>query len=252
MLNTFKDKLKKGESVFGPFMKTCDAAFVEIAGYAGFDFVILDMEHGPVSFETLQNLIRGAVISGTIPIVRASDSKEISISRALDIGAYGIQIPQVRTVEEAKACISAAKFYPAGERGVCRFVRAASYSAIPGNEYFSKANDTLVILQLEGSQAIENLDEIIKVKGIDILFIGPYDLSQSLGLPGQIDHPKVKNEVASIVEKAKKRDIIVGTFADTIDGARMWKQEGIQYISHSVDVGIFMDACSEIIKIMHH
>ena len=90
MLNTFKNKLQKGEPVFGPFMKTGDPAFVEVAGLAGFDFVILDMEHGPVSFENLQNLIRAAIIAGTVPIVRTQDSKEISIAKALDLGAYGV------------------------------------------------------------------------------------------------------------------------------------------------------------------
>jgi len=248
MLDTFKKRLADGEVVFGPFMKTGDPAFVEIAGYAGFDFVILDMEHGPVSFENLQNLIRGAIIAGTVPIVRTTDSSETCVSRALDLGAMGIQIPQVQTADEAKSCVSAAKFYPSGKRGVCRFVRAAGYSTIPRDEYFASANNALVILQLEGKKAIQNIDEILDVEGIDIIFIGPYDLSQSMGYPGQVSHPAVIKKMRQIVDNTRKRGIVVGTFTDTMEAVKIWKEAGVQYISYSVDVGIFTEACVEVVK----
>lgn len=252
MLNTFKKKLQSGETVFGPFMKTCDPAFVEIAGYAGFDFVILDMEHGPVSFENLQNLIRAAVIAGAVPVVRTSDSDSISISRALDLGAFGVQVPNVQTAAEARLIIKAAKFFPEGKRGVCRFVRAAGYSSIPQEEYFSRANRTLVILQIEGKKALENLDEILDVDGIDVLFIGPYDLSQSLGYPGQVNHPEVIGHMKAIVERAGKRGVVTGTFTDTPDSVRLWTEAGVKYISYSVDVGIFMEACQRVVKDLVH
>ncbi len=247
----FKNRLTSGEVVFGPFMKTGDAAFVEVAGYAGFDFVILDMEHGPASFDNLQNLIRGAIISGTVPIVRTSDSSDISISRALDLGCLGVQIPQIQTADEAKSCVTAAKYYPAGQRGVCRFVRAAKYSSTPHDKYFPEANNSLVILQLEGKKALENLDEILNVEGIDIIFIGPYDLSQSLGYPGQVSHPEVIRKMKLVTDNARAKGIIVGTFTDTIDSAKMWQNAGVQYISYSVDVGIFMEACVDLIKGFH-
>jgi 4-hydroxy-2-oxoheptanedioate aldolase len=243
MLTSFKNKLLAGEAVFGPFMKTSDAAFVEIAGNAGFDFVILDMEHGPVSFENLQNLIRGALVSGAVPVVRTSDSSDTSIAKALDLGAFGVQIPQIQTAGEARACIKAAKFHPIGERGACRFVRAAGYSSVPGKDYFAIANNTMVIIQLEGKKALDNLDEILGTEGIDIIFIGPYDLSQSMGYPGQVSHPEVINKMRFIVEKAREKKVITGTFTDTPDSVKLWRDAGVQYISYSVDVGIFMDAC---------
>ena len=251
MLDNFKKKIKDGEIVFGPFMKTGDAAFVEIAGYSGFDFVILDMEHGPVSFENLQNLIRGALVSGTLPVVRTSDSGDISISRALDLGAFGVQIPQIQTADEVRACIRAAKYFPLGQRGVCRFVRSAGYSSVPRDEYFTRANDTMVILQLEGKKALDNLDEILDVEGFDVIFIGPYDLSQSLGYPGQVSHPKVIKKMELIVGNARQRGIVVGTFTDTLTSAEMWKNAGVQYISYSVDVGIFMESCENLVKNLH-
>jgi 4-hydroxy-2-oxoheptanedioate aldolase len=248
MLNIFKDKLKKGEAVYGPFMKTGDAAFVECAGHAGFDFAILDMEHGPVDFFNLQNLIRGAEAAGILPVVRTYDSSETAISKALDLGAKGVQIPQVQSAEEAREVVKAAKYFPKGERGVCRFVRAANYSSTPRNEYFERANEALVILQVEGRQVLNRLDEILGVEGLDILFIGPYDLSQSLGVPGQVSHPAVIEAIGKIVEQAKKAGVVTGVFCDTFEAASLWRKTGIQYLSYSVDVGIFTEACKNIVN----
>jgi len=251
ILNRFKNTLKEGKPVFGPFMKSTDPAFIEVAGHAGFDFVILDMEHGPAGIPELQNLIRGALLANIIPIVRTSDSSEVSIAAPLDLGALGVQIPQVKSGAMAKACVQAARFYPEGERGVCRFVRAANYSSMPREEYFSKANEILVIVQLEGKEAIQDIDNIMKVEGIDILFIGPYDLSQSLGVPGQISNPIVIETMKDIVNRARTLGIVVGTFTDTLQAANMWEKAGVQYISYSVDVGIFTNACTKLVKDLH-
>lgn len=248
ILKRFKDKMREGNPVIGPFMKSTDPAFVEVAGYAGFDFVILDLEHGPASISDLQNLIRAALIADIVPIVRTSDSSEVSIARPLDLGALGIQIPQVTSGKMAEACIKAARFFPEGERGVCRFVRAANYSSMAREEYFRKANEILIILQLEGKEAINDIDNILKVDGIDIIFIGPYDLSQSLGVPGQVSHPMVIEAMNDIVSRAQSLDIVVGTFTDTPEAADMWIKAGVKYISYSVDVGIFTDACSRLVK----
>ena len=106
----------------------------------------------------------------------------------------------------------------------------------------------MIIIQLEGKEAILDIDNILKIEGIDIIFIGPYDLSQSLGVPGQVDHPLVIEAMNDIVQRARALGIIVGTFTDTPQLADMWKKAGIQYISYSVDVGIFTNACSQLVK----
>ena len=251
MIQEFKKKLSEGEAVFGPFMKASDAAMIEVAGYAGFDFVILDMEHAPFTYKNLEDLVRAAQLSGTLPIIRAQSSSEIFISKALDLGAKAVQVPHVTNASEAASCVAAAKFHPLGHRGTDPFVRASNYSAIPKERYFSEANETLVILQLEGKEAIQNLDEILEVKGVDILFIGPYDLSQSMGVPGQVDHPSVTGQMETIVKRAREKGMVVGTFTDTIASARMWREAGIQYISYAVDMAIFMDACKVLLKQLH-
>lgn len=246
LLVNFRHRLAAGGSVIGPFMKTGDPAFVEAAGYAGFDFVILDMEHGPVTVENMQNNVRAALVAGTVPIIRVQDSTESSIGKALDIGSFGVQVPQVQNAAQALSVVRKAKFYPKGERGVCRFVRAARYSSLERNRYFMEANETLVILQLEGLEALENLEGILQVPDVDIIFVGPYNLSQSLGMPGQINHPKVVEKMKFIVERARANNIVVGTFVDTPEGVQTWRDAGVQYISYSVDVGIFTDACRDI------
>src|SRR5690606_19399676 len=128
ILHSFKEQLFRGDFVKGPFMKTSDPALVEAAGYAGFDFVILDTEHGPVTIENLQNHIRAALIADILPVIRVPDNSESSIRKVLDIGALGIQVPQIKNAVQAEETVRRAKFYPKGDRGVCRFVRAAKYS----------------------------------------------------------------------------------------------------------------------------
>ena len=247
-IKNFKEKLTSKQSVIGPFMKAIDPAFVEIAGYANFDFIILDMEHGSIDFVNLQNLIRATQSSNVIPIVRVQDDSEISIDRALDSGAIGVQIPQISNANQARKAVAAAKFAPEGNRGVCRYVKAAKYSSLDKFEYFRTANELFVILQLEGQEAIDNLDEILRVEGIDIIFVGPYDLSQSLGIPGEMDNPILHDKMKYIIEKAREKDIVVGTFVDDLENAFLWKGIGVQYISYSVDVGIFYEKCKDIVE----
>ncbi|MDR2512373.1 MAG: hypothetical protein LBD01_01015 [Puniceicoccales bacterium] len=247
ILDNFKNKLSRGDAVYGPFMKSLDGSFVECTGHAGFDFAILDMEHGPASFSETQELIRAAILANLLPIVRTHDASESAISKALDLGAGGVQVPQIQSADEAHAVVRAARYFPQGERGVCRFVRAANYSSTPRNEYFAKANRALVIPQVEGKKGLEALDEILSVEGLDILFIGPYDLSQSLGVPGDVSNPVVINAIKDITERAKKRGVVTGVFADTIEAAARWKNAGIQYLSYSVDVGIYTEACKNIL-----
>ncbi len=248
MILQFKKKISQDTCVTGPFMKTSDPAFVEIAGYAGFDFVILDLEHGPVSVEGLQNLIRAAQCACILPVVRVPGLGCEIISKVLDIGALGIQVPQIASASDVKSVIKAVRFAPKGLRGVCRFVRAAGYSAVNRYEYFRNSDDILIVIQLEGVEAIEKIDEILEVEGIDIIFIGPYDLSQSVGYTGQIDHPLVEEKMMRIIEKAKKAGKSIGTFADTVEYAQKWKLKGIRYISYSVDVGLFYEYCRQIVR----
>lgn len=242
------ENIKKKKHSIGTFSKCSDPAMIECIGLAGYDFVIIDLEHGSNSFETAQNLVRAATLNNITPIIRVSENNESIISKALDIGAQGIQIPQINNETDARKTVDAAKFSPIGNRGVCRYVRAAGYSSINKLEYFEESNkNTLVIIQIEGKKGLENIDSILQVEGIDIIFIGPYDLSQSMGVPGQTNHPKVLNAMRMVMEKANQFNKNVGTFVETPADLKMWKDLGLLYLSYKVDVGIFYDACKNIL-----
>ena len=233
------------------FSKSEDPAFVEAMGYAGLDFVIIDLEHGPNSIRSAQNLVRAAQLSGAFPIIRVKEGADHVMAEALDIGAGGIQVPQITCGVEAREVVKRTKFAPVGERGVCRFVRAAHYSAMDRYDYFKSANESVIILQIEGQSGIDDLDAILDVEGIDVVFIGPYDLSQSLGVVGDIENPLVERKMFEIIDKCAQKGMAVGTFADTPKNARKWRDLGVKYIAYSVDVGIFCDAVKGIIKSIH-
>lgn len=247
-VDEFRKKLTEKNGVFGPFMITTDPAFVEAAGYAGFDFVLLDMEHGPASFETLQNLIRAANVADVMPVVRVPRGMDIWIDKALDVGAGAIMVPQIDDPQAVAKVIEAAKFSPKGLRGTNAYVRSAGYFTVDANEYFKRANDTVVIIQAEGQAAIDNLDEIIKIDGIDIVFVGPYDLSSSMGIIGQVDHPKVLGAISDVVEKCSKKGIAVGCFAGNLDMAKKLRDMGVKFIGYSCDTALFLRSAIEDIK----
>lgn len=241
LIRSFRQRIAEGP-VFGPFSKTSDPAIVETLGHAGFDFIILDMEHGPNSVETVQNLIRAAQLSEMAPIVRIPSDDYEMIGKALDVGAAGVQVPQVSCAQDVRAAIEHAKFAPLGMRGVCRYVRAAGYSSMNKADYFRQANEALLIIQIEGQAALDNLDEILNVGDLDVVFVGPYDLSQSLGVPGEVEHPLVVEKMKQIVSECLKKNVFVGNFTETVAQTERWAAQGLRYLSYSVDVGILYEA----------
>lgn len=244
---TIRDVVKT-RPVIGPFSKIGDPAVIEVLGHAGFDFVILDMEHGPNGLETMQRLIRAAELTGIAPIVRVPENEPGMIPRVLDIGAAGVQVPQISSAKEIRNVVRLAKFAPDGQRGVCRFVRAAHYSSMEKSSYFQQANDALLVIQIEGARALDNLDEMLEVHGPDIVFIGPYDLSQSLGVPGQVDHPLVVEKTNQIVSACDAKGIVTGNFTESPAQTDFWINQGLRYMSFSVDVGLLYDGCRRVLS----
>ena len=227
--------------MIGLFSKTTDSSLIEAMGIANFDFVIIDKEHGSISDEKLINHIRAAKLSKIKSIVRVSENNHNLIGSALDYGADGVQIPNISSFSDAKRAIDAARFFPMGNRGVCRFVPSALFGEKDKSIYFKDSNEKLLILQVEGKKGIKNLNEILTLKGFDILFIGPYDLSQSLGVPGQITHKKVTDEIIKIKNIAENNGVALGSFADTPESYNFLVKNNFEYISYSVDINLFID-----------
>ncbi|MEX2606663.1 MAG: aldolase/citrate lyase family protein [Kiritimatiellia bacterium] len=230
----------RDHSLLGPFSKTCDPNMVEALGFGGFDFIILDLEHGPNDIVNLGNLIRAAEHAGMYPVVRILDTHQIG--RAFDLGAAAVQIPHISSAADARAATAAARFAPEGHRGVCRYVRAADHSAKEKSDYFATANDITVIAQVEGKAGLENLDEILEVPGIDVIFLGVYDLSQSLGFTGQVERPEVVDALKEVIKKCQKKGLPVGTFVESVDTAKRYRDLGVSYLCYAVDVGLLIEA----------
>ncbi len=246
--NTLKAKLAGGEVVYGPFMNCSYGAFIEVVGLAGFDFAIIDSEHGPLSMETAEDLCRAGQGAGLAPIVRVRANEPSLIQRALDIGSAGVQVPQIETRADAEAVVRSAKYAPLGARGLSYYTRAGNY-VLGGTEGVTDAlnREQIVIVHVEGVRGLENLDEILEVEGIDVVFLGPYDLSQSFGIPGQVNDPRVIRGMEEATAKIRAAHKWAGTFAADAPTAARWVDAGVQYISLGVDVGIFGAACQALL-----
>jgi 4-hydroxy-2-oxoheptanedioate aldolase len=230
--NTTKAKLLAGESVVGVFIAFPSPALVELSGLAGFDFVVIDCEHGPMNPESVEHMVRAAEAVGITPIIRIAQNVQQVILRYLDIGGQGVQMPVINTRAEAERVVQAVKYPPEGRRGLAS-VRAASFGlAETLTEYVVEANrQTLVVTHIENVEAIANLDEMLKVSGIDVFFIGPTDLSQSLGYPGKTQDPKVREVIAQVREKIQAAGRIPGFMVSDAAGARRALAEGFRYVT---------------------
>ncbi len=247
--NALKQKLQRGEAVIGPFMNCSYPAFIEIVGLAGFDFAIIDMEHGPLSVETAEDLCRAAQGVGLAPIVRVRKNDAPQIQRALDIGSAGVQVPQIECRADAEAVVRAAKYQPLGMRGLSFYTRAGDYTVHGVAGITDRLNaEQLVIIHVEGVRGLEHLDEIIAVPHIDVIFLGPYDLSQSFGIPGQVNDPRVVKGMEEATAKIRAAGKAAGTFAADAETAKRWLALGVQYMSLGVDVGIFARACRDLVQ----
>lgn len=243
-----RQRLRQGEFVLGTFLEIPSPALVEILGLAGFDFVIIDREHGPVDLAVTEHLIRAAQCVGISPVVRVAANDPVLVRQPLDMDAAGVQVPQIGSREEAQSVVRGTMFAPLGERGLQPFVRGARYRELPPSAFMRSANETAaLVIHIEGESAARELKPILEVDRIDVIFIGPYDLSQSLGVPGQVDHPKVIEMAESIVEATRAAGKCAGIFCDSPESAAKWRQRGVGYAALSMDAMIFRNACKDLV-----
>lgn len=231
MKNTMKEKLLAGKSVLGVSVMIPSPQIVEMFGHLGFDWLLIDCEHGTISLETVELMIMAAEVSGITPIVRPRDNSTQEIMRVMDRGAKGVQVPHVITAQDAKRVVEAVKFYPLGKRGLAKGTRPAGYGFdLSMQEYVKKDNqETLVCIQLEDKEAIDNVEEILQVEEIDVFFIGPSDLSQSMGYPGQKDAPEVQKAIWDTLKAIKSAGKISGSTGSYKD-IQTYLEQGVQYI----------------------
>lgn len=246
--NKVKKTIQEGGYVVGTFVKFNDPAIAEILGLIGYDFFVLDNEHVSMSKESMVGMIRGADTTGIVPIVRVRKNEDVEVLQALDSGALGVQVPNVDTVQQASDLVSYAKYTPVGKRGFSPSVRAAHYGMFDKKEYVKVANEnTLVVSHCETVECVNNLDEILKIPEIDVIFIGPMDLSQSLGVIGEATNPIVLDCIDGIIKKTKAAGKAVGIVSSPAK-AHEYIERGVQYLLISTDQGMIVSTGKQIIK----
>ena len=251
MLNSrMKDKLKAGKSVFGTFVKLNSPGLVEILGKAGFDFIIIDGEHSTFTYPDIENMIRAADCVNMSSVVRIPEATEAQILHALDSGAGGVQIPGLAEVSEVKEAVKHAKYYPLGTRGLSFAQRSADYSLVDSKEYIAKSNElSSIVIHIENITMARQIEELCSIEQVDVLFIGPADLSQSMGKPGQLNDPEVVEVIENIFSVAKKHNKNIGIYIANEASYEKYSNLGATYLVWQSDVAMFANAAKESIQL---
>lgn len=241
--NILKQRLAAGEPVLGTWCVLPGAGAVNVLTAAGFDFVIIDMEHGPFGYSEVEDMVRAAESEGRNALVRVPCLDESAILRALETGAHGVVVPQISTADEARAAVSACKYHPEGTRGLSPYTRSGGYTANDNHDLTSRENArVLVTLLVEGVEGLANLDEIVAVPGVDAVYLGIYDLSQSVGRPGQVEHPDVLRAIADNVGRIRGAGVAAGCLVQCTDHVRTYARLGVRFFAWQADCSLLYEA----------
>jgi len=246
MRNSLKRKLRAGQATVGAWVGIGHPDVAEIMAQMGFDWLVFDTEHAPVTIETVQRLMQVMGDSDTVPLVRVAWNDPVLIKLALDIGAYGLIIPWVNNQEEALQAVRSCRYPPLGIRGVGP--RRASRYGLEFSDYLSQANDEiLIVAQIETQAAAEHIDEILSVEGIDVFFVGPADLSASLGYLGRWNAPPVLATIDRLVEAGKRKGVPAGIFAMGLAHAQECLERGFQFVALGSAAGFMMQGARNVL-----
>jgi 2-keto-3-deoxy-L-rhamnonate aldolase RhmA len=241
-MSSLRQRLQQGELLLGQMvLELFTPGIGPMLDACGLDFVIFDMEHGRCDVALLSEMIASCRGSNIVPMARVPDAGFAPLSRVLDIGARGVMVPRVETRQQAEEIVSQLKYAPIGKRGVALGVAHDLYRA-GTPEFFARTNEEIVvILLLETVKAFENLDEIVSVPGVDIAWMGHYDLTVSMGIPAQFDHPRFLTAMDDLVATCRRYGVVPGFLPPTPESAVHWIDKGFRAISLGSDIGVFLD-----------
>lgn len=251
MENIIKDKMARGESVVGTFFNLGGSTAVECLGIAGLDFLIIDTEHGPFDVESTIDFVRAAELRKITPLVRVKDHARSSILKMLDIGAKGLIVPYIETVAQVEQLVEYGKYDPVGKRGF-GYGRGVSFGresfARNMTEYFNTCNEkTMLIPQCETVGCLNNIEEIVNIEGVDGIFVGPYDLSIDMGMPGQFDNPKFVAALARIVKACRAAGKFIFIYSADNKTAKKYLADGFDGVAISMDAMVYINAFKKLI-----
>lgn len=240
-----RHRVRAGHRLLGTFSVIPSTEIVELIALAGFDFVILDMEHGPYTLELTHRCLLAAAAHRMPAVVRVPENNASMIGAVLDAGVDGVLVPQIGSVEGAEAAVAAARFMPQGSRGSNPWVRAAGFAG--SAQWLARSNeDTLVMVMVEGVEAIRRVGDITALPGLDAVFMGPVDTSHALGVPGQPDHPLVLRTLADVAERAARSGTATAVFAPSPQRAQAWWKLGIDMVACAVDSRMVLDGLRQV------
>ena len=242
-MNPFLQLLGRAEAgpPVGTWVMSASPLVAEAVGCAGFDWAVVDMEHTPLDLMTVVHLLQAIAGTPMVPVVRVPWNDTVTIKRVLDAGAQTLLVPFVQNADEARAAVAACRYPPDGVRGMAAMGRASRFGTVP--DFFRAANRSVgLIVQLETATAIERVDEIASVEGIDALFIGPGDLSGTMGFVGQLTHPEVIALTRRAVQRAKALGKPIGTVGGTPEVVAQYRAMGFDFVAVASDLGLLMRA----------
>lgn len=252
MENLLRKKILNHEKAIGTFFEGGNAIAAEALAISRIDFMIVDTEHGPLDVESVMHVLRSAELHDTTALVRVKDPTRNSILKMLDIGAAGLIIPMIKSIDEIRKIVEYGKYFPVGQRGVC-FTRASGfgyYDYCQGDikDYFAHCNrETLLIPQCETVECLENIEEIAAVEGIDGIFIGPADLSTAMGIPMEFDRPAFKAAIERIIRATKEAGKFIMMAAGDASMAKIRFDQGIDCVAVGGDINFYVDAVNAMV-----
>ena len=248
-INNFTKRLRSKEILVGTLVTLPSPEVCELLANVGYDWLFIDAEHGAFNPQQAQTMLQAA---GAVPcLIRVPDDETIWIKKALDIGAAGVIVPQVHDANQAKKIITDCKYAPDGNRGI-GIGRAHKYG-IDFERYLKNANrETAVVLQAESSEAVDNITDIVALDGVDAILVGPYDLSASLGRPGEVDHPIVQSAIEKIIDACQNANISMGIFGVSADAVMPYKEKGFNLLTVGTDTAFLINAASETLSRMNN
>ena len=234
--NTTKRKLREGKAVYGCFFRQAEPTLAEFVAMQGWDFLIFDGEHGSLEARDIEGLARACELHEVTPLARVTTNQPQIILRFLDAGAHGVQVPWVNTAAEVERVVTAAKYGPRGERGLAGSRQGGWGNTESLADFTVRANrETMVIVHIETAAAAAAVEDYIEIDGVDVLFVGPTDLSHSLGHPGNPGHPDVRRVMERVAEVVVASDKTLGIFAGTAAVAADWYDRGARYFTTGLE-----------------
>jgi len=246
--NKLKEKLSKGEPVLGTWNTLASPLVTEIFAQSGLDFQIIDLEHGPFIIDKLHLHVSACENSPSCsPLVRIPSNEDWMSLQVLDQGAHGVVVPHISNQKEAEKLAKSIKYYPFGERGFTPFSKAGGFNNNNTSDYLKNANEILSVVIIESEEGLKNLDEILEVEGVDIVYFGAFDLSQALGCPGEVKNNKVVNAIKNGVEKVNIKGKYAGGFVpQSRDDVKWLLDMGMKFITYDVDSSIIYSQLSDV------